>query len=81
MSGTSGRKRLEAPILEKLPLSIPPTETLAVFEKICHPLFTLMTEHTQQNQELTTLGDWLLLMLMNSKAPLGDFRSLEFRFD
>lgn len=68
MTGTSGRKRLEAPILEKLPLSIPPTETLASFEKICHPLFTLMTEHTKQNQELTNLRDWLLPMLMNGQV-------------
>jgi type I restriction enzyme, S subunit len=70
MTGTSGRKRLEAPILEKLPLSIPPTETLAAFEKICHPLFTLMTEHTKQNQELTTLRDWLLPMLMNGQVTV-----------
>jgi len=68
MTGTSGRKRLEAPILEKLPLSIPPTETLAAFEKVCHSLFTLMTEHTKQNQELTTLRDWLLPMLMNGQV-------------
>ncbi len=71
MTGTSGRKRLEAPILEKLPLSIPPTETLAAFEQTCHPLFTLMTEHTKQNQELTTLRDWLLPMLMNGQVRVG----------
>lgn len=71
MTGTSGRKRLEAPILEKLPLSIPPPETLAAFEKICHPLFTLMTEHTKQNQELTSLRDWLLPMLMNGQVRVG----------
>ena len=71
MTGTSGRKRLEAPILEKLPLSIPATETLVAFEKICSPLFTLMTEHTKQNQELTALRDWLLPMLMNGQVRVG----------
>ena len=72
MTGTSGRKRLEAPILEKLPLSIPATETLVAFEKICSPLFTLMTEHTKQNQELTTLRDWLLPMLMNGQVRVSE---------
>lgn len=71
MTGTSGRKRLEAPILEKLPLSIPPTNILAAFEKVCHPLFTLMTEHTKQNQELATLRDWLLPMLMNGQVTVA----------
>jgi len=71
MTGTSGRKRLEAPILEKLPLSIPPTEILSEFEQICSPLFTLMTEHTQENQELTTLRDWLLPMLMNGQVRVS----------
>jgi type I restriction enzyme S subunit len=30
-----------------------------------------MTEHTKQNQELTTLRDWLLPMLMNGQVRVG----------
>jgi len=71
MTGTSGRKRLEAPVLEKLPLSIPPMETLAAFEQICRPLFGMMTEHTTQTQELAALRDWLLPMLMNGQVRVG----------
>jgi len=70
MTGTSGRKRLEAPILEKLPIAIPPIETLSTFEQTCGSFFQLMTEHTQQNQHLTALRDWLLPMLMNGQVTV-----------
>jgi type I restriction enzyme S subunit len=70
MTGTSGRKRLEAPILEKLPIAIPPIETLSAFEQTCGSFFKLMTEHTKQNQELTALRDWLLPMLMNGQVTV-----------
>lgn len=70
MTGTSGRKRLEAPVLEKLPLPIPPAETLAAFEQLISPMFRMMTEHTKQNQELTALRDWLLPLLMNGQVTV-----------
>jgi len=71
MTGTSGRKRLEAPILEKLPLSIPPSETLTAFEQTCRPFFELMTKNAKQTQELTALRDWLLPMLMNGQVRVA----------
>lgn len=38
---------------------------------ICRPFFSMMTEHTKQNQELTALRDWLLPMLMNGQVRVG----------
>jgi type I restriction enzyme S subunit len=71
MTGTSGRKRLEAPILEQLPMAIASLEMLAVFEETCSPFFQLMARHAKQNQELAALRDWLLPMLMNGQVTVG----------
>lgn len=68
MTGTSGRKRIEAPILKTFPLSIPPIALLSIFEDICEPIFQKMTANEKENQELIQLRDWLLPMLMNGQV-------------
>jgi len=71
MTGTSGRKRIEASVLKTFSLSIPPIELLSDFEDICKPMFQKMTANEKQNQELTQLRDWLLPMLMNGQVTVG----------
>ena len=71
MTGTSGRKRIEASVLKTFPLPIPSIELLSNFEEICEPMFQEMTENEKQNQELTELRDWLLPMLMNGQVTVG----------
>lgn len=71
MTGTSGRKRIDAPVLKTYPVSIPPSELLVRFEEICFSMFQQMTLNEQQTQELTTLRDWLLPMLMNGQVTVG----------
>lgn len=71
MTGTSGRKRIDAPVLKTYPMSIPPSELLVRFEEVCFSMFQQMTLNEQQTQELTTLRDWLLPMLMNGQVTVG----------
>jgi type I restriction enzyme S subunit len=71
MTGTSGRKRIEAPILKTFPLSIPPIALLSIFEDICEPIFQKMTANEKENQELIQLRDWLLPMLMNGQVTVN----------
>jgi type I restriction enzyme S subunit len=50
---------------------IPDLETIESFGKIAEPLFSQILNNQQQNQELTTLRDWLLPMLMNGQVRVG----------
>jgi type I restriction enzyme S subunit len=70
MTGTSGRKRIEASVLKTFPFPIPPDDLLSEFEDICHPMFHQMTVNEVQNQELTALRDWLLPLLMNGQVKV-----------
>ncbi len=72
MTGTSGRKRIEASVLKAFPLPIPSGESLAAFEQICEPMFQKMTLNEKETQELTQLRDWLLPMLMNGQVTVQD---------
>jgi len=72
MTGTSGRKRIDAPVLAKFPLPIPPDDLLESYERIVQPMFNLMNQHEKQSHELTQLRDWLLPMLMNGQVAVGD---------
>lgn len=70
MTGTSGRKRVEAKLIEKFPLAIPSQFILDRFETIINPNFQMSTVNTKQNQHLSQLRDWLLPMLMNGQVKV-----------
>lgn len=70
MTGTSGRKRVDAKILETYSLAIPDKNTLIKFEQRLEPLFAKMTTNAKENQQLSQLRDWLLPMLMNGQATV-----------
>lgn len=54
--------------ITKHQLPIPPQEQLQEFEKTVSSFFETIACNHQQNQELTTLRDWLLPMLMNGQV-------------
>jgi type I restriction enzyme S subunit len=70
MTGTSGRKRVDASALEVFSLPIPDIKILKKFEQIVDPFFKKETINTKQNQQLTQLRDWLLPMLMNGQITV-----------
>jgi type I restriction enzyme, S subunit len=72
MTGTSGRKRIEAEILQTVSLPIPNEELLKNFESIISPMLNQMTNNEVQNKELTSLRDWLLPMLMNGQVTVNE---------
>lgn len=71
MTGTSGRKRIDANILETISLPLPPNELLAQFEKVCTPTIKKLTANTKETQHLTSLRDFLLPMLMNGQVEVS----------
>ncbi|MCP3176948.1 restriction endonuclease subunit S [Desulfuromonas sp. KJ2020] len=70
MTGTSGRKRIDAGTLETFSLPLPPKELLLQYEKTAASLLKRMTNNAQENQHLTQLRDWLLPMLMNGQVTV-----------
>ena len=51
---------------------IPDFDGLKIFNKQVNPMFNIISENTRENQELITLRDWLLPMLMNGQATISD---------
>ncbi len=74
MVGTSGRKRVDAKQLELISIPIPPENLLDRFEEMIQPYFEKMTLNTKENQELASLRDWLLPMLMNGQVRVGEIK-------
>ncbi|EGQ9764265.1 hypothetical protein FWP46_17590 [Vibrio alginolyticus] len=70
MTGTSGRKRIDAKVLETYSLAIPPKELLERFEEVVNAFFEKMTANSIENDELSDLRDWLLPMLMNGQVTV-----------
>jgi type I restriction enzyme S subunit len=52
-------------------LAIPVTDLIEQFHQTTASFFDLIERHRAQNQELTTLRDWLLPMLMNGQVRVG----------
>jgi type I restriction enzyme S subunit len=72
MTGTSGRKRVDAKELAKFQMAIPPNDLLKKYAAIVDSYFEKMTINTKQNQELASLRDWLLPMLMNGQVRIDE---------
>jgi type I restriction enzyme S subunit len=56
--------------VDETPLVIPAAETLKAYTAYAAPIFEQIQNLQQQNQELTTLRDWLLPMLMNGQVTI-----------
>ena len=68
----TGLKHLQKPLLKDRPIYIPDFEELQAFNERVNPMFNIISENTRENQELITLRDWLLPMLMNGQAIISD---------
>ena len=52
-------------------LVIPPKQFIQNFSKIIHPVFEKILINVKENQQLSSLRDWLLPMLMNGQVTVG----------
>ena len=65
-------KHLQKPLLKDRPIYIPEKMELEGFNRQVMPMFDIISENTRENQQLTSLRDWLLPMLMNGQATISD---------
>lgn len=68
----TGLKHLQKPLLKDRSIYIPRQSELEAFNKQVVPMFNIISENTRENQQLSTLRDWLLPMLMNGQATISD---------
>ena len=79
MIGTSGRKRVDASALAAFLIAIPDEVLLEKFESTVSLYFEKMTIHTKENQQLSSLRDWLLPMLMNGQVTVGAKEKVDYQ--
>lgn len=68
----TGLKHLQKPLLKDRPIYVPEKLELEAFNRQVMPMFDIISENTRENQQLTSLRDWLLPMLMNGQAIISD---------
>ena len=68
----TGLKHLQKPLLKDRPIYVPEKLELEAFNRQVMPMFDIISENTRENQQLTSLRDWLLPMLMNGQATIND---------
>lgn len=68
----TGLKHLQKPLLKDRAIYVPEKMELDAFNRQVMPMFDIISENTRENQQLTSLRDWLLPMLMNSQATISD---------
>ena len=68
----TGLKHLQKPLLKDRAIYIPKKNETDDFNRQIMPMFNIISENTRENQQLTTLRDWLLPMLMNGQATIAD---------
>lgn len=68
----TGLKHLQKPLLKDRPIYVPEKMELEAFNRQVMPLLDIISENTRENQQLTSLRDWLLPMLMNGQATISD---------
>ena len=66
----TGLKHLQKPLLKDRPIYVPEKLELEAFNRQVMPMFDIISENTRENQQLTSLRDWLLPMLMNGQATI-----------
>ena len=68
----TGLKHLQKPLLKDRPIYVPEKRELKAFNRQVMPMFDIISENTRENQQLTSLRNWLLPMLMNGQATISD---------
>lgn len=72
LSTGSARDNLSQDKIKNLDVIIPDSETLKKYSKQVATSFEKIKNNLQQNQELASLRDWLLPMLMNGQVRVGE---------
>lgn len=68
----TGLKNLQKTLLKDRHIYITDFEELQIFNEQVNPMFNVISENTRENQELISLRDWILPMLMNGQAIISD---------
>ncbi len=68
----TGLKHLQKPLLKDRPIYVPEKMELEAFNRQVIPMFDIISENTRENQQLISLRNWLLPMLMNGQATISD---------
>ena len=68
----TGLKHLQKPLFKDRHIYITDFEELQIFNEQVNPMFNVISENTRENQELISLRDWILPMLMNGQAIISD---------
>jgi len=74
-SSGSTFKEVSASTLKTVSIILPPVEIIEEYQNIAKPIFEKQNVLEQQNQELASLRDWLLPMLMNGQVTVGKLNS------
>lgn len=68
----TGLKHLQKPLLKDRPIYVPEKMELEAFNRQVMPMFDIISENTRENQQLLSLRNWLLPMLMNGQATISN---------
>lgn len=68
----TGLKHLQKPLLKDRPIYIPELSELNEFNNDIMPWLTMISDNIRESEELVSLRDWLLPMLMNGQATISD---------
>lgn len=68
----TGLKHLQKPLLKDRLIYIPSEEEIKGFNSKVQPLMDMISANTRESKRLINLRDWLLPMLMNGQATVGD---------
>ena len=71
LSSGSARDNLSQDKLKNLQILIPNINILNEFDNIVDPIYLKILKNYRENQNLTTLRDWLLPMMMNGQVKMG----------
>lgn len=72
----SVQQQLTVPQVSQLDILYPPTDLLKKYDKATSSGICKIELIKEENQELTSLRDWLLPMLMNGQVTVGDVEAL-----
>ena len=72
LSSGSARDNLSQDKIKELSFVIPEDNLVEQFYKISNSHFEMILKNLKENQELASLRDWLLPMLMNGQVSVGD---------
>jgi type I restriction enzyme S subunit len=76
IAGGSAQPLITKGQLRALPIAISNNGLIEDFHKIFNSSYLKLNENQKENQELASLRDWLLPMLMNGQVSVGDVEEL-----